>query len=392
MSWAVLPTWIFVTIADNSGDGIQADVAFDLSNSIVADNTGNDVDGAINSGGFNVIGDATGGSGFVGSDLVDVDPMLEALADNGGPTLTHSFATTSVAYNAGSAAGAPAEDQRGALRDNAPDIGAFELKPSLWFSTRGDVAAPSGVSGLSDWGRDDALTLNDPNLNLGAGTSDGTVQRRFEIDTFADDGNARLDALHYVTTDITVGGANAVNLQVGDILFSTDATETFHGGSVTIDRQDVGLFRPTAPGDFSGGTFSVLLDELSPSSIIGRNVYSISLVEQDTTVGDATLSAGDFLFTHLNPFAANDVFVFETADVGSGTTSGTTTKLIEGDDLGLNVVSSFLMGLELIETPMTIGGTALASGTLLLQSTGTQTGWHEQFVDHEARRVHSRCV
>ena len=60
-----------------------------------------------------------------------IDPRLGALADNGGPTMTHALLAGSPAINAGSADDCPSDDQRGELRDDgACDIGAFERKPT----------------------------------------------------------------------------------------------------------------------------------------------------------------------------------------------------------------------------------------------------------------------
>ena len=54
------------------------------------------------------------------------DPLLGALADNGGPTRTMALGAGSPAIDRGSTAGAPPSDQRGQPRCNTPDSGAFE--------------------------------------------------------------------------------------------------------------------------------------------------------------------------------------------------------------------------------------------------------------------------
>lgn len=67
------------------------------------------------------------------ADTIYSDPLLEPLADNGGPTLTHALAEGSPARDQGSNPEGLAHDQRGApwLREwgAAPDIGAFEWQP-----------------------------------------------------------------------------------------------------------------------------------------------------------------------------------------------------------------------------------------------------------------------
>ena len=67
-----------------------------------------------------------------GTEIITGDPKLGPLADNGGLTRTRALFTGSSAIDAGKAAGAPAEDQRGVSRPQGSgfDIGAFELAVS----------------------------------------------------------------------------------------------------------------------------------------------------------------------------------------------------------------------------------------------------------------------
>jgi hypothetical protein len=121
------------------GTFTAASTTLNLQNSIVADNVNEGCflapfgSGAValNSLGNNVF---TDGTCFpVGSDLVVAPGAagIGALADNGGPTLTHALQAGSPAINNASAAGCPATDQRGVARPQgaACDVGAFELAP-----------------------------------------------------------------------------------------------------------------------------------------------------------------------------------------------------------------------------------------------------------------------
>lgn len=142
------------TITGNSatqrGGGIFAESAAfignapEIANSILAGNTAPtepDCSGSVGSGGYNLVGNGTGCSGFApanhdleGNTGALLDPRLGPLAGNGGPTPTHALLAGSPALDAGNPAapgGADAcatADQRGASRPGGTrcDIGAFE--------------------------------------------------------------------------------------------------------------------------------------------------------------------------------------------------------------------------------------------------------------------------
>ena len=115
-----------------------------VRNSIVANNgrsdfttpvLGDDLAQIPQSGGFNVISDASGGTNFTQpGDLTSTDPMLAALALNApGTTRTHALLAGSPAIDNASASFAPPTDQRGIARPQgaADDSGAFEFLPTI---------------------------------------------------------------------------------------------------------------------------------------------------------------------------------------------------------------------------------------------------------------------
>ena len=134
------------TIVNNTvGDGLQtrantatANATTTLRNTIIANNTPNNLSKSEQSGGtasitslgFNLTSD--GGGGFLNGtgDLLNTNPLLTALANHGGPTPTHALLPGSPAINAGTNTGAPATDQRGIARpqQSVADIGAFESR------------------------------------------------------------------------------------------------------------------------------------------------------------------------------------------------------------------------------------------------------------------------
>jgi Ca2+-binding RTX toxin-like protein len=78
--------------------------------------------------GSTLIGSTAGCAYTAGSgDVVNVDPMLRSLSDNGGTTSTHALRPGSPAANAGNGATCAPMDQRGAPRSGGCDIGAYEV-------------------------------------------------------------------------------------------------------------------------------------------------------------------------------------------------------------------------------------------------------------------------
>jgi hypothetical protein len=144
-------------VVNNGGIAFNNGSQGQLYDSILADNTGYypDLAGNITSLGHNLIGNSTGGSGFAATDLLNVDPRLGPLQDNGGPMKTMGLRAGSPALDAGDTAGAPAYDQRGPgfprVLGSAIDIGAVEGQtqappPALVIS---NVALREGNSGTT---------------------------------------------------------------------------------------------------------------------------------------------------------------------------------------------------------------------------------------------------
>jgi hypothetical protein len=95
--------------------------------------------GTVTSFGGNLSRDAVGGDGTTApggflnatGDMRNTDPLLGALANNGGQTDTLALLFGSPAINAGNSMIARSIDQRGYGRNGPPDIGAFEFRGLL---------------------------------------------------------------------------------------------------------------------------------------------------------------------------------------------------------------------------------------------------------------------
>jgi hypothetical protein len=119
---------------------------FEMDHTIIAENVPDDLNGELSSSAFNLIGNSSGGSGYGPTDLLDVNPLLGPLANNGGPTFTMALLPGSPAIDAGdpNPADPPEWDQRGPgfprIVNGRIDIGAFEVQAT---------GAPSPVSPLA---------------------------------------------------------------------------------------------------------------------------------------------------------------------------------------------------------------------------------------------------
>ena len=175
---------IAVNTATNTGGGVfVVDGNFNVINSIIAGNTGGDINGTISSFGYNLIQTTTNttfdGGAPQSTDIIGVDPSLAPLDDNGGTTQTMALQTGSPVIDKGTSTeillrtnnkktavnknDAPSVtiDQRGVPRpvDNpaitnaadGTDIGAYEVAaPSAaGVSISGRVLTQDG-NGLSD--------------------------------------------------------------------------------------------------------------------------------------------------------------------------------------------------------------------------------------------------
>ena len=135
------------TDGEGHGGGIfNRSGTIDLNNTIVSNNINvNDVENAnlngvssdedlygtfVSSNGHNLIFNIGAGTltGNTAGNVISSDPLLVALADNGGSTHTHAIlpCPAGPAVNAGDDAIAPLTDQRGFSRNGIADIGSFE--------------------------------------------------------------------------------------------------------------------------------------------------------------------------------------------------------------------------------------------------------------------------
>ncbi|MBW2695787.1 MAG: SMP-30/gluconolactonase/LRE family protein [Deltaproteobacteria bacterium] len=226
---------------------------------------------------------------------------------------------------------------------------------ALWLSARGD-SDPSDTN-LAEWERGDVVQFG-PGATFDENTTSGSFANLFEF--FGDGGSeARIQALHYVSSTLILGqGAETFTVRPGDVIGTVESDITLESNnSVDVAKEDVFLFRPDVVGNYTSGTFYVLLQ--NPT---GDRINAITLVEKDVAVGETMLPAGTFLLAYDG--SPSDVFTYRAIDIELGTqTNGAMTALLRGGGLGFG---STIQGLELVEEATKIGDTLLSPGQLLL--------------------------
>jgi parallel beta-helix repeat protein len=149
------------TVSGNSAGGHGGGLfgAALLHNTLIAGNvsgpagmTRDDVNGNLAASDYNLIGDGTGMTGIsngvngnlVGSADAPIDPLLDALGDNGGPTPTMALLPGSPALNAGAPDQLGSTDQRGVVRSGGVNIGAYQASATNFLASAPDTVQ-SGV-------------------------------------------------------------------------------------------------------------------------------------------------------------------------------------------------------------------------------------------------------
>ena len=299
-------------------------------NSIIAGNSSTDISGSVNGNNNNLLGNLKSAEGSIGSgsDIVEPNPGLAPLADNGGPTLTHALLPSSRAIDAGNNAkifpdqfdldddGNKTEpfpfDQRRLERifdGNADgvaivDIGAFEFagaepepepKFTLNLGTTGDdildLSTSSTEQVLFSGTGNDQIQADDTSQNLRrlyTGTGDDVVKVGSNQRVFGGDGNDVLDA--------SVGGS-------GNRLYGGDGNDNLIANSNTLlaggAGTDIFLFvegdNGAMPQNNTIIDFKDDEDKLKLSGSLSLEQLTIGSDSND----NATISRGDDLIATL---------------------------------------------------------------------------------------------
>jgi hypothetical protein len=336
------------TIANNSAswDSGQAVYVgggtFQPRDSIIASSTAYTGDpdvycdyGSVASLGHNLIGNSGGGGTFAASDLLDVNPRLGLLQNNGGPTQTMALLPDSPALDAGDNAGAPAFDQRGPgfsrIMNGAIDIGAFEVQ------TRFAVAGFPAVTTAGVAGNFTVTALNaDGSINTGytgavrfTSSDPRAVLPADYTFTTADQGTHTFTASLETATG-TPGGSSISVMDTG-----ASALTGFQAG-IVVDpaaaaRFQVGGFPSAVSVGYSGNLTVTAYDPYG--NVVGGYAGTVHFTSSD---GQAVLPA-DYAFTASDhgtkPFSAT----MKTAGSQSITATDTGNPGLTGSQAGIRV-------------------------------------------------------
>ncbi|MFN7414879.1 MAG: beta strand repeat-containing protein, partial [Dolichospermum sp.] len=202
-----------------------------LKNSIVAGNIGTspDIYGNVNGNNNNLIGNLSGASGTIGTgtDIVNVNPQLGPLQDNGNGIFTHALLSGSPAINKGNNAlvltdvfdidfdGNNSEnipfDNRGSgftrISSGTVDIGAFEFQPAPNLN----------------------LSINDVTLTEGnSGTKNATFTVTLSGETF------QPVTVNYATANGTATAGSDYTATTGTLIFNVNPGETSKQITVSV--------------------------------------------------------------------------------------------------------------------------------------------------------------
>jgi hypothetical protein len=221
-----------------TGGGLNNQGMLQTRDTILALNTVNglgsnsapDLSGTFGSLGHNLVGNTQGGSGFDGTDLLNIDPLLGRLQCNGGPTQTMALLPGSPALNAGDPNELGTADQRGVVRTGGVNIGAYQASATAFV-----LSAPDTVQSGTPF--DVTVTALDPfgqvavgyvgTVTFSASDPDPGVVLPADYTFTPDDGGS------HTFTDTGLGEITLVT--PGDqVLTATDIADATITGSATV--------------------------------------------------------------------------------------------------------------------------------------------------------------
>ena len=302
--------------AGTSGGGIHYESgSFNLTASIVANSGTNCAGMPITSLGENLSDDASCNL-TASSDLPRTNPLLGALADNGGPTMTHLPGDGSPARDAALSCPTSA-DQRSVARPQhtACDIGSVEVRAVI-------VDTPSVDSEPSEEGQavTASATFTNPDgagpvtCSVDYGDGDGPQTGTVEADVCAGPG-------HSYTEGSATGTDYTVTVTVTDVNTGSGSNSTSH--TVINVAPSIDGISDDGPVD-EGSPVTITVTATDPGGVNDPLTYSFDC-DNDTTYETAgTNNTGQCTFNDNGTFTVG----VQVSDDDSGTATDTTTVTV----------------------------------------------------------------
>jgi len=273
-------------VAAGSAGGVYHAITgarFEMSNTIVAGNTGNngpdDIQGELTDrqtytrNANNLVGNGDGLEGIshgvdgnqIGTVDDPIDPMLGALGDNGGSTWTMALLPGSPAIDAGDDELATETDQRGIIRPqgSASDIGAFEYVPAVVDTTAPEITpVVTGTLGNNDWYVSNvtvAWTIEDAESSIDS--TDGCDESIISDDT---------DGMTLTCTATSEGGTTSESVTIKRDATSPELAQTVTPNPVHQGTSAVASANAT---DMRSGIASQQCDPVDTSNLGLQSVY-----------------------------------------------------------------------------------------------------------------------
>jgi hypothetical protein len=304
-SVTVTNSTIAANTAGTKGGGIaNITGTLTLASTIVGKNTaptGSDVNGTATAD-HSLVSNSAGANITGANNLVNVDPLLAPLANNGGPTMTHALLSGSPCLNSGSNSLGLNYDQRGIgfarVFGGQADIGAFEVQ---------SLTPPAKVTNVS--------------INGGAAQRSRLTSIAINFDSKVSFVGGDVNAAAAFTLDRVGPSTGSVSLaaSVDNIGPGTVVTLTFTGGTVdNISLADgryalhalaaqftgVGL---DGNGDGTGGDNFLFDEAAAPAPLDPAKIFRLF----GDVNGDGAVGTNDFVFFRQSFNSVNDIFDFD---------------------------------------------------------------------------------
>ncbi|MDH3362377.1 MAG: DUF11 domain-containing protein, partial [Gammaproteobacteria bacterium] len=307
--------------APSGGGGLRrSGGTLTILNTIVANSTsGGNCSGTIVSSGTNLDSADTCLLTSPG-DLINSNPDLGPLQDNGGLTLTHALGSVSDAIDTGNNTGCPATDQRGVARpidgdvDSVAvcDIGAYEAPPAISANlalTKTDSADPVSISSAFEYPL--TVTNNGPD-----DASNVTL-----IDTLPAD-------VDWQSATPSQGGCVHSGEPLGGTVTCTLGTIT-NGENATVT---IAVVAPNTTGVINNSA-TVSADEADPDA-------SDNTAAEDTTIFDPSANLRVTQVEDYDPAGVNLPFVYTVTVTNQGPADATLVTLTDTLDAAVTYQSA----------------------------------------------------